>query len=334
MAKSKTTRRPTILNLCKTALYIGAISYGGPAVLAQAKKIVVHQKNWLTEKEFLDGLSLAQILPGATGINVMGYVGYRIHKIWGGILAPLFYVLPAVISMMILAWAYFQYGNLPVIQTIMLGLGALVVALLCNATLQLGQTVFKKIDTKTLKGFAIALLTFAGAFFLHLNVIWLVLLAGILGVGFYYFTAEFEDEHLTASHESRRHAKRSIQKFKLSEYLPILIALLLVGGILLQPRLREIFTTFFGIGAFSFGGGFIAIPLIQHQIVDQLHWLSLSEFRDGIALGQVTPGPVFITATFIGYKVLGVLGAFIATLAVFTPALTAMMLLSGLHAKV
>jgi chromate transporter len=104
--------------------------------------------------------------------------------------------------------------------------------------------------------------------------------------------------------------------------------------ILWLPSLRPIFTTLFSIGTFSFGGGFIAIPLIQHQVVDQLQWLTLPEFRDGIALGQVTPGPVFITATFIGYKVLGILGALVATLGVFTPSLAAMMVLSGIHAKV
>ena len=334
MLEAKISRRPTLFELCKTSLYIGAISYGGPAILAQVKKLVVHQKNWLTEKDFLDGLSLAQILPGATGINIMGYIGYRIHKIWGGIFAPLCFVLPAFVSMLLLAAAYFIYGNLPVIQSAMLSLGALVVALLVNATLQLGQTVFKKINAKTLKGFFIALLTFAGAFFLHLNVLWLILLAGVLGVGFYYFTAEFEDEHLAPHPKSSHQAKLHADRLKFFDYLPVFGVLLVIGSILLWPNLRAIFTTFFGIGAFSFGGGFIAIPLIQHQIVDQLHWLSLVEFRDGIALGQVTPGPVFITATFIGYKVFGIVGASVATLEVFTPALTAMMLLAGVHAKV
>jgi len=333
MSEAQKIQHPTLLQLCKTSLYIGAISYGGPAILAQVRRVIVKQKSWLTEKDFLDGLSLAQMLPGATGLNVMGYVGYRIHKIWGGILAPLFFVIPAVVSMLLLSWIYFRYGNLSIIQSIMAGLGALVVALLFNATLQLTKTVFKKINSKTLKGLLIAALTFTGAFFFKLNVIWLVLLAGLLGIGFYYFTAEFEDEYLDAQ-SNKKHPHHHWDKLFPIDYLPAVLALAFIGIILWLPSLREIFTTFFSIGTFSFGGGFIAIPLIQHQIVDQLHWLTLPEFRDGIALGQVTPGPVFITATFIGYKVLSITGALVATLAVFTPSLTAMMILSGIHAKV
>ena len=95
-----------------------------------------------------------------------------------------------------------------------------------------------------------------------------------------------------------------------------------------------IFATFLKIGALAFGGGFTAIPLIQHVVVDGMHWLDLTAFRDGIALGQITPGPVFITATFIGYKVAGIIGALVATIGIFTPSLAAIILLGRAHAKV
>ena len=95
-----------------------------------------------------------------------------------------------------------------------------------------------------------------------------------------------------------------------------------------------LFATFFKIGSFAFGGGFTAIPIIQHIVVDGMHWLDLIAFRDGIALGQITPGPVFITAAFIGYKVQGTIGAVIATIGIFTPSLAAMTLLSRVHAKI
>jgi chromate transporter len=95
-----------------------------------------------------------------------------------------------------------------------------------------------------------------------------------------------------------------------------------------------LFATFFKIGSFAFGGGFTAIPIIQSVVVDGMHWLDLTAFRDGIALGQITPGPVSITATFIGYKVRRVIGAVIATIGISTPSLAAMMLLSRAHAKI
>jgi chromate transporter len=116
------------------------------------------------------------------------------------------------------------------------------------------------------------------------------------------------------------------------------LPLLLVAGIaiviLFVPLVNQVFLTFINIGFLAFGGGFTSIPIIQHQIVDNLRWLDIHQFMDGIALGQVTPGPVFITATFIGYKVLGVKGALAATFGVFTPSITLMIALSGLHGKV
>jgi len=98
--------------------------------------------------------------------------------------------------------------------------------------------------------------------------------------------------------------------------------------------MRQIVTTFWSIGLFAFGGGFTTIPLIQHQVVDSLHWLTVPQFVDGITMGQITPGPVFITATFIGYKVAGILGAIAATLAIFAPSLALMIGLADIHAKV
>jgi chromate transporter len=161
--------------------------------LALMKKTFVHEKEWISEKEFMNALSLAQILPGATGVSVMGYIGFKLHKLWGGILAPLFYILPATIAMIALAWAYFTFGNL-ICSSTFAGLGALVVALLVNATLILGKSVFKKITINDWKGFTISLATFIGIFFLKINIIWLILMAGVLGFIFFYFTHEFEDE--------------------------------------------------------------------------------------------------------------------------------------------
>jgi chromate transporter len=92
--------------------------------------------------------------------------------------------------------------------------------------------------------------------------------------------------------------------------------------------------TFLKIGSLAFGGGFTAIPLIQHVIVDGMRWLNLTAFRDGIALGQITPGPVFITATFIGFKVQGIIGALVATIGIFTPSLAAIILVGRAHAKI
>jgi chromate transporter len=328
-------KKPSLLQLLKTTFYIGIIGYGGPAILALMKKNFVHEKEWVSEKEFMNSLSLAQILPGATGVSVMGYIGFKLHKLWGGILAPLFYILPATIFMIVLSWAYFTFGNLSFVQALFAGLGALVVALLVNATLILGKSVFKKITIKDWKGFTISLAIFIGTFFLKINIIWLILLAGALGFIFFYFTHEFENEKakrgevlLTEPNTINR------ESLSLKDWTPvILVSVVFMFGLLL-PYTRSLITTFLGIGAFAFGGGFTTIPLIQYQVVNAHNWLTVKQFVDGIALGQITPGPVFITATFIGYRVAAILGALMATLAIFTPSLTAMILLADIHGRV
>lgn len=327
--------KPSLFRLLKTTFYIGTIGYGGPAILALMKKTFVHQKEWISEKEFMNALSLAQILPGATGVSVMGYIGFKLRKLWGGILAPLFYILPATILMIALSWAYFTFGNLSFVKALFAGLGALVVALLVNATLILGKSVFKKINIKDWKGLVISLATFIGIFFIKINIIWLILLAGILGFVFFYFTHEFEDEK-TKKGEVLLAEPNVLKREPLSlkDFIPvILVAVVFVIGFLI-PYTRNLITTFWGIGVLAFGGGFTTIPLIQHQVVDTQGWLTVKQFVDGIALGQITPGPVFITATFIGYRVAAIWGTLFATLAIFTPSLIAMIALADIHGRV
>jgi chromate transporter len=328
-------KKPTLWGLCKTTFYIGVIGYGGPAILAQMKKTMVHRKKWLSENEFMNALSLAQILPGAFGVSIMGYIGFKLHKLWGGILAPLLYILPATMAMIALSWAYFRFGGISWVKTLFTGLGALVVGLLVNATWMLGRSVFKKVDLRDVKGLLISLMTFVGIFFFKINVIWLIQLSGFLGFVLFYFTKEFKGEKtkggqpLLSEPDSLKHAP--LQK---KDFIPVVLMVGVLAVALLWPSTHEMTLTFLGIGALAFGGGFTTIPLIQHQVVDTHGWLTVKQFMDGIALGQITPGPVFITATFIGYHTVALAGALTATLAIFFPSLTAMITLADVHARI
>ena len=229
-------KKPSLFELFKTTFYIGVIGYGGPAILALMKKTFVNQKEWISEKEFMNALSLAQILPGATGVSVMGYIGFKLHKLWGGILAPLLYIFPATIAMMALAWAYFTYGDLTFVKSLFAGLGALVVALLVNATFILGKAVFKKIDIKDIKGFIISLAAFIGIYFFKLNVIWIIIAAGAMGFLFYYFTREFEDEKvkkgevLLSEPDTLRHEHLSVK-----DYIPLFLVIFIFVCFFLIP---------------------------------------------------------------------------------------------------
>jgi chromate transporter len=325
-------KTPSLFEMVKTALYIGTIGYGGPAILALMKRVIAHEKKWISEEEFMNALSLVQVLPGPAGATLLGYIGHRLKGLWGGILVPSAFVFPAMAAITALAWAYFKYGNLAFVQSIFMGLGGLVVALLLNATLLMGRSVFKKIDRNSYKGLVISALAFLGIYFLKWNVIYIVLISGVLGILFFYFSGEFEQEKAPAllTIEIEVLKKPPVMKF-----LPLLVLVAVLALIFWTiAGTWTIFATFFKIGMFAFGGGFTAIPIIQHEVVDGMHWLDLTAFRDGIALGQITPGPVFITATFIGYKVKGVIGAFVATVGVFAPSLTAIMFVGKAHAKI
>lgn len=331
-------KQPTLLELCRTSLYIGAIGYGGPAVLALMKKTYVNKKKWITDNDFMDALSLAQVLPSSTGIAITSYIGYKLHKLWGAVLAPIFTMLPAAVAITVLAWAYFRFGNLSFVKVLFAGLGALVVALLLNATYFLGKSVFKNIPKdikKDARSIIIGLATFIGIYSLKFNVTWLILFAALAGFFLYYFTKDEDNNNAPKSKTLDITTSRVKGKtLKFWDYTPVLLVLAIFVFGLLTPSLRKIVTTFLGIGALAFGGGFGSVPLIQHQVVQANGWLNTKQFIDGIALGQITPGPIFITATFIGYHVAAIFGAVLATLAIFAPSTTAMILLSSVHDKV
>ena len=326
-------KKPSLIDFDKTVLYIGATGYGGPAIIAQMKKKLVHEKEWVAEEDFMNTLSLAQILPGATGVSLMGYLGYKLKGIAGWFLGPFLYVLPAFLFTTTLALLYFQYNSLPIVQKLFAGLGALVVGLLVNAILQLSKPVFGKADARDYKGVIIALVGFLLAVFTHVNIVLIILISGFLGFVFYFFTKEFESLKLSDAKPARTTFVGSIISKDIAYLLTGLVAagaaLFLTGSIF-----WKLFSTFSQIGVIAFGGGFTTIPLIQHIVVDGNHWLSLIQFRDGIAIGQITPGPVFITAAFIGYKVAGWLGATFATLAIFLPSLLLMLILGKFHEQI
>ena len=320
-------QKATLFSLAKTATYLGVTGYGGPAILAQMKRELVHKKQWVSEREFMDTLSLAQILPGATGVCVLGYLGYKLKGIWGWMVAAGLYVLPAFVFTTLLAYLYFEYNTLAVVQKLFMGLGALVVALLLNAILQLSKPVFGGEKKHYIKGAAIALSGFLLSVFTPLNTILVILISGVLGFLLFYFTPD------TASAASAKvaAAPRVVRHRREEGYL--LLGAIGIGVLLwyLFPLFLTLFLTFFKIGSVAFGGGFTTIPLIKGIVVDGQHWLSLKEFQDGIAIGQITPGPVFITAAFIGYKVSGWAGALIATIAIFLPSLLLIIGLGRFH---
>lgn len=233
-----------------------------------------------------------------------------------------------------MAQLYFIYGSLAIIQKLFTGFGALVVALLINAIINLGKPVFGKTDRKDYKGVVIALITFSLSIFTRINTIYIILIAGVLGISFYFFTKEFEGIKET---KLKNAETKIVPHFGLSKDISFLLLGIVAISLLLwltHSIFWQLASTFFPIGSFAFGGGFTTIPLIKNIVVDQHKWLTLMQFRDGIAIGQITPGPVFITAAFIGYKVAGWLGELVSTVSIFLPSLLLIIILGNFHEQI
>ena len=312
---------PSLRSLFLRILKLGATAYGGPAMISQIKETTVNQYQWVKEGEFMRGVALCQLIPGATMVQIVTYIGYRVRGVWGALTAAVAFVLPAFIALLVLSSVYFRFHSLWFIQALFKGLGAIVVAIILNACITFGRSILK--DWKVI---LIALLSFF-AFFFQWNFILIFVFAAVVGLLL---------RPKIPTMKAGPPGKALMEGGKEKEYLIVVllaafICLLFVVSYLLDPRITALSLGLSKIGALAFGGGFTAIPLIQYEIVDRFQWLSTKEFLDGIALGQVTPGPILITATFVGYRVASVFGATMATLGVFFPSFFILVLLIPYH---
>jgi len=299
---------------------LGATAYGGPGMISQIKETAVNRYGWVKEGEFMRGVALCQLIPGATMVQIVTYIGYRVRGIWGALTAAVAFVLPAFIVLLALSAIYFKYHSLWVIQALFKGLGAIVVAIILNACITFGRSVLK--DWKVI---VISVLSFF-AFFLQWNFVLIFVLAAVVG---FVLRPKIPQTKAAASGGPSLDVKK--KEYLIIALLAAVICLTLIVSYVVDPKITDLSLNLSKIGALAFGGGFTAIPLIQYEMVDRFHWLSTKEFLDGIALGQVTPGPILITATFVGYKVSSLLGAFMATIGIFFPSFFILVLLIPYH---
>jgi chromate transporter len=311
---------PSFFYLFTSFLRLGATAYGGPGMISQIKEAAVNRYAWVREGEFLQGLALCQLIPGATMVQIVTYIGYRVRGIWGGLTAAMAFVLPAFIAMVILSAIYFRYHSLWFAQALFKGLGAIVVAIILNACITFGRSILR--DWKVI---LIAVLSFF-AFFFQWNFVLIFVLAAVAG-----FVLRPKIPLTEPASPGSAPLEVKGKEYLVVVLLAAFICLMFVLSYLVDPRITALSLGLSKIGALAFGGGFPAIPLIQYEMVDRFQWLSTKEFLDGIALGQVTPGPILITATFIGYKISGFWGASMATVGVFFPSFFILVLLIPYH---
>lgn len=283
-------------------LKLGTTAFGGPAAhIAMMEEEVVRQRRWLTSEEFLDLLGATNLIPGPNSTELAIHIGHR-RAGWAGLLlAGACFILPATIMVTAIAWAYVRFGRLPQVEGLLYGVKPVIIAIIARALWNLQRTAVKNVLLGAV-GLAALALNFAGVNELLV----------LFGAGMFVMAVRWAKQ------------RRSVTgSFGLSESvlaLPLATVGAAAGTSAVAVGPWPIFLFFIKVGSVLFGSGYVLLAFLRADLVERWHWLSDAQLLDAIAIGQVTPGPVFTTATFIGYLLAGILGAGVATIGIFLPA--------------
>lgn len=287
-------------------LRLGLTAFGGPAMVAYIRELAVRRKGWVPADTFQRGVALCQSIPGATAMQVAAYTGLRAGGPLGAVAAFVGFGLPAFVLMVALAAGYQATHSIAPVMAAFRGLQAVVVALVANAAVSFGRSGIKGWREGFLAAAAAAFLAAGGSPFLAIP--------GAAVAGCLLLPRVPERPRQIASSLGMGHLRPAL-------VVAAGFAACLVVLALADCRLFDLAVLMARIDLFAFGGGYASVPIMLHEIVVARHWMDAKTFMDGIALGQATPGPIVITATFVGYQLAGLAGAIVATVAVFSPSL-------------
>lgn len=277
-------------------LKLGLTAFGGPATaVAMMRQEFVLKRKWLSEEEFLDFWGISNLIPGPNATELAMYIG-RKYAGWPGLVAAgVFYIVPAMLIVTVMAWAYVQFGSLPALDGILGGIKPVVVAILVSALVGMLRPRLRETT-----GLVVAGAVFLAYLFGVGPLILLLAGAAVMGLAVYFKEKKQYPPHISVF-------APWILFFGRGEVLPAAFNLWRLMGVFLKA------------GALMYGSGYVLLAFIQDDLVDKLGWLSQAQLVDAIAVGQVTPGPLATTATFVGYLMGGVPAALLATLAMFLP---------------
>ncbi len=306
---------PRLRELVWLFLRLGAIGFGGGmAVVALMEHDLVRKRKLLDLEEFLHGVALGQIL-GPFAVNASLFVGNRLFGFLGGLACATAFLAPSVLLVILLSWLYFSFHSIPALQTALHGLGPVVIALILSAAWSMGRKAVRSWPAALLLVLALGLCLW------KVNSLAILAAGGMIGLW-------FGKERLAKSTGEQGpggNPPRTAGMLALSSAAP--------AAALGMPTLAHLAWIFLKVGLVFFGGGFVLVPILHQTLVEGLRWLSPREFLDGVAISNLTPGPIAVLATFAGYRVRGILGALVATLALFLPALGLMSLLSHFYRR-
>lgn len=301
--------RARLLEVMLLFLKLGTISFGGPAAhIALMEQEAVHKCGWLSREHFLDLLAATNLVPGPNATEMAIHIGFLRAGWLGLIIAGVAFILPAFVISLALGWVYVRFGGLPQGMAIFYGINPVVVAIVLTATYRLGRTAIKD------KPALLIALASLGAALAGLDEVLILAIAGCISILCY---------------APPRWLKRP-QTLALILFTSLPYSTLTNLPIWTKERLLRLGLFFLKVGSLIFGSGMVLFAFIQKDVVTRFGWLTQRELIDAIAVGQMTPGPVLSTATFIGYLVAGWQGAIISTVAIFFPSFVIVALMGPL----
>lgn len=290
-----------LAEVARVSLKLGFTAFGGPAAhIAMLREEAVVRRRWLSDADFLDLIGATNLIPGPNSTEMVMHIGH-LRAGWRGlIVAGALFILPAAAIVLALAWAYVQYGATPAGESLLYGIKPVIIAVIAQAVWGLARTAIK------------------GPFLLAVGVVAAALyllgfneLAVLFGGALVVLLARLAQRRLPG--QARPTALLPLGALPLSG-LP-----LLVQAVAVPVSLTTLFLTFLKIGAVLYGSGYVLLAFLRNDFVERLGWLTDQQLLDAVAVGQFTPGPVFTTATFVGYVVAGLPGAVLATIGIFLP---------------
>lgn len=296
-------------------LKLGFISFGGPAgQIAIMHQDLVEKKRWISERRFLHALNYCMVLPGPEAQQLAIYIGWMMHKTWGGIIAGVLFVLPSLFILIFLSWIYLAYGNVPAVAGVMYGIKPAVTAIVLFAAYRIGS---RALNNSVL--WAMAAAAFAAIFAFNVPFPAIVLAAGLIGYGGgrvapdkfatggghgkakdSYGAALIADDTPTPEH-ARFSWPRMLRVALAGIAIWAAAMLLLVAQFGWQGVYTQMGWFFTKAALLTFGGAYAALPYVYQGAVEHFHWLTPLQMLDGLALGETTPGPLIIVVTFVGF---------------------------------
>jgi chromate transporter len=283
-------------------LKLGFLAFGGAAGhVAMMRRELVDRRKWISEQDFLDLFGIMNLIPGPSSTETVIALGYWRAGWPALILAGVLFILPAMLMILALSWAYVRYGTLPAAQWILYGINPIVIAIITDALLSLGRAALKTVWLALMAVASLAL------YFRGVSIVAIIAVTAVLAA--------------IAGYSKTKGQRKALGIFSLpAGRAKVLLTTVAVAAASAIPfSMTRLFLTFLKIGAVAYGSGYVLLAFLRADFVAHLHWLTDKQLLDAIAAGMVTPGPAFASATFVGYLTGGLQGALLATLGMFLP---------------